>query len=58
MHQQTIEQVKAWIKAGQIKEVITSTNGTRKTIIVLNNEPDKVYFGEEATEVLMVTNRY
>jgi len=58
MYEKTIEEVKHLIKSNQIEEVVTATNGTRKVTLKLKSGGSIRFFGEEAKEVLLTTNRY
>ena len=58
MYEQAIEEVKHLIKSDKIEEVITATNGTRKVTLKLKSGGSIRFFGEEAKQVLLTTNRY
>lgn len=52
-----IQKVKELIEKGLIKEVITKTNGKRKTVILLKDGKELKYEGETAKKIIMLTNK-
>jgi len=53
-----LEEVKNLIKSDKLEEVITTTNGERKTVLKLKQGGSITYHGDDAIEVLIFTSKY
>ena len=56
--EEILEEVKNLIKSNQLAEVITTTNGNRKTVLKLKFGKPITYYDEYAKQVLILTSKY